>query len=334
MDSNNNSAINWNETEPSGYVFDTPNAIAGVPSSEFSNVKLTYTSPNGIFRIFTATRYGKRFLLKSLTDKYAEDPIYNFILSKEFEIGVCLEHPNIRRTIGFENIHGIGNVIILEYIDGETLDKALKSGRINSGNARSVICQLADAIGYLHNKHIFHRDIKPANILVTYSGTQVKLIDFSLSDSESYVVLKNPAGTKNYIAPEQLKPDARPSPQADIYAFGVVARDVATSVNDRELLQMSRTCCKVNPDDRPTSISEIDLPPQKSKRRENRFNLGSQRLTRILMYVISALAVATAIMTYQKFTDKGDGVRHADADSSNVQIVDMEKYNPNQRKTN
>lgn len=82
-----------------------------------------------------------------------------------------------------------------------------------------------------------HRDLKPSNILITDNGADVKIIDFGLSDADRYAILKQPAGTEGFSAPEQMGRgnDAgkegtdveSPSPtvsytdvRADIYSFG------------------------------------------------------------------------------------------------------------------
>ena len=68
---------------------------------------------------------------------------------------------------------------------------------------------------YMHAKQIVHRDINPLNIMITHRGGDVKLIDFGLSASETFCVLKLPAGTRGYMASEQLQPDAQSDPSAD-----------------------------------------------------------------------------------------------------------------------
>lgn len=86
---------------------------------------------------------------------------------------------------------------------------------------------------YMHAKQIVHRDIKPSNIMLTHRGGDVKLIDFGLSDSETFCVLKIPAGTRGYIAPEQLQPNAVSSPSTDIYSFGKVLEYMAEAVRSK-----------------------------------------------------------------------------------------------------
>lgn len=70
----------------------------------FSNLHQCYVSISGHTRIFSATKYGKRFMLKCLKNDFLYTPVYRQALAKEFEIGQQLEHPNICRTIDLERL--------------------------------------------------------------------------------------------------------------------------------------------------------------------------------------------------------------------------------------
>lgn len=172
----------------------------------FSNLHQCYVSISGHTRIFTATKYGKRFMLKCLKNDFLYTPIYRQALAKEFEIGQQLEHPNICRTIDLEKVDNLGTVVVMEYIDGYNLEQLIKKNALSAELARKIAGQLMDALEYMHNKQMIHRDLKPSNIMITHNGQNVKLIDFGLSDSDSFCVLKSPAGTSGYIAPEQMLP--------------------------------------------------------------------------------------------------------------------------------
>lgn len=260
-------------------------------SNEFTNIMPIYSSANGPIEIYTATRYGKRFILKGLKEQFRNDPIYTMNLAKEFEIGMQLDHPNIRRTLGLETVPGIGKVIVLEYVDGCMLDSLLDAEYMTSPTARSIATQIADALRYIHSKQIFHRDLKPSNILVSHQGNVVKIIDFNLSDSDDFIILKNPAGSRKYMAPEQLNPDARPTAVADIYSFGVVVGELATVSGDEDLAQLAEKCRKHNPRKRPQSIAMLRIPgPGPSVANTMSRFLSSKTLTRILIGVITALA--------------------------------------------
>lgn len=272
---------------------------AAFASDHFSSVELFYSSPGGIMELYTAIRYGKRFILKAIKAEHRNDPVCNVVLRKEFEIGITLDHPNIRRIFSIESLPQLGWVIVMEYIDGETLDSAISGGRVNPLNARTVASQLAGAVEYLHKRQIVHRDIKPTNIMVTYSGTMVKLIDFSLSDSESYVIIKNPAGTRKYLAPEQLKPDAKPSVKSDIYSLGLILGELSVPGSDRELNAVSRKCTASDPDKRPGSIADIRLPRQSDYREPSQlFSLDSPRLTSLLLVIAAVMAAVIFILMF------------------------------------
>ncbi len=70
----------------------------------------------GPYTYFTATKYGKRFMLKCLKNDFLYTPIYRQALAKEFEIGQQLEHPKICRTIDLEKVDNRGTVVVMEYI--------------------------------------------------------------------------------------------------------------------------------------------------------------------------------------------------------------------------
>ena len=77
-------------------------------------------------------------------------------------------------------------------------------------------------------QQVVHRDLKPRNVMVTSNGGYVKLIDFGLADTDSHAILKQPAGTLRYIAPEQARL-AQADVRNDIYSLGVMMQEM----NDR-----------------------------------------------------------------------------------------------------
>lgn len=153
------------------------------------------------------------------------------MLNKEVEVLMQLQHPGIEDCLGMEHLAdytdsegkliSVGPCIILEYIDGETLAEFLQSKSSIVNYQFSIVNELLDALAYMHTAGITHRDLKPSNIMLTHNGHHVKIIDFSLADTDSHAILKQPSGTRKYISPEQstaTTPDVR----NDIYSLGVI----------------------------------------------------------------------------------------------------------------
>ena len=219
---------------------------------------------------------------------------------KEFEIGLQLEHPYICRTFAMERFAGMGFTIVMEQVDGDTLQTLIDEKRLSSELAFRIVSQMMDALDYMHSKQIIHRDIKPANIMVTHMGKNVKIIDFGLSDSDLFGVLKMPAGTYRYLAPEQLLEGAVAEPGADIYSLGMVMEDMAVAAGSKKLRRMSRICTVKDASQRPDSIEAL----------RNRF-MRSQRDLRIISFLIALVAALVCIRAVSLF------IRSQDADKEN-----------------
>ena len=210
--------MNQQIEEASGYLADSFEGI----STSFTEVEHITVSPTHI--VARAKRYGRWWLLKALQPAVADESAYLQRLRKEFEILIQMQHPSVAGAVGLEYVEGLGLCIVMEYIDGTTLGEWLL-GRPSRRERLRVACELVDAVAYVHSKNIVHRDLKPENILITRNGEQVKLIDFGLADTDSHAILKQPAGTRGYLAPEQAE---RPVADVrnDIYSLGVLLKQL------------------------------------------------------------------------------------------------------------
>lgn len=224
---------------------------------KFSDIREVYSSASGYNRLFRCERHGKLHLLKALQTAYMGSSFHEQALRKEFNIGYQLEHPHICRTVGWEQITGLGNCILLEYIDGITLKDFMEQGKLTSELAYKLLTELCGALQYLHSKQIIHRDLKPSNILITHNGNNVKLIDFSLSDCDDYDVLKIPAGTRYYLAPEALQTNTALDLRADLYSLGVIIGEMTSIVKERKLTAISRKCTQRKPERRYNSANGV-----------------------------------------------------------------------------
>ncbi len=184
----------------------------------------------GYSLLVKANRSGKWVMLKGLKPEYRHIPVYVEALRKEYDILSSLQHPNIIAAEGFEEVGDFGECIVLEYVNGKNMREALKgdmpeeklsSHPLGIGAELQIVHELLDAIEYIHKKQIVHRDLKPSNIMISDDGRHVKLIDFGLSDSEVYTILKQPSGTETYMSPEQKTSSVSDS-RNDIYSLGCI----------------------------------------------------------------------------------------------------------------
>lgn len=198
----------------SGYIME---AFEGL-SRTFTDVETLRVSEVNI--VAKGKRYGRWWLLKGLRQEVAAEAGYRQRLRKELEILMLLQHPNIVSAVGIETVSGLGECIVMEFVDGMTLKEWLQ-GTTTRRQRRKVARELTEAVGYMHTKGVVHRDLKPENILITANGESVKLVDFGLADTDSHAILKQPAGTPHYMSPEQMQ-TAVADVRNDIYSLGIL----------------------------------------------------------------------------------------------------------------
>ncbi|WP_220432121.1 protein kinase domain-containing protein, partial [Segatella copri] len=112
------------------------------------------------------------------------------------------------------------------------------SGRKTEGE--DIFLQLLDAVHYIHAKQIVHRDLKPSNIMITHNGNHVKLIDFGLSDTDDFTILKQPAGTPGYISPEQIV-SQQADIRNDIFSIGCILEKILPSKPYTAIIKRCKT---------------------------------------------------------------------------------------------
>ena len=197
-------------------------------SAEFSEVEQQPSS--GYCQIYRAKRYGRWYLLKCLKPEHEGDEAYRQMLCKELEILMRLQHPAVMQAVGMETVMLPGRrqavCMVAEWIDGMTLAEFLEQ-KPAAGDLRRVAVELTEALAFIHHQQVVHRDLKPQNIMVTHNGHYVKIIDFGLADTDSHSILKQPAGTLRYMAPEQAQ-QTQADVRNDIYSLGVVFQDMNT----------------------------------------------------------------------------------------------------------
>jgi serine/threonine protein kinase len=186
---------------------------------------------------------GQTVAIKVLPPSKAKDAILFGRFQREARLALQLKHPNIVRTFQLGEQDGL-NYIVMEYLEGETLDEVLKErGKLSPQETQHVIHQALLGLQHLHEKGMVHRDIKPGNLMLVAGKNRssdklidkaVKLLDIGLGralfdeiipQSEGEFTLTNDGallGTPDYLAPEQARDAHTSDIRADIYSLGCI----------------------------------------------------------------------------------------------------------------
>ena len=191
------------------------------------------------------TRLQRDVALKALPDRYASDAQRLARFRREALALASLVHPHIATLFGIEE-SGTQTVLVMELVDGETLDDRIARYRDPSrgrglplDEVLRLAGELADAVEATHHAGVVHRDLKPANIKVRPDGS-LKVLDFGLASiftpdahadvNRQTMTVTSPqsmAGTPSYMSPEQAR--GEPADQrTDVWAFGCVLYEMLT----------------------------------------------------------------------------------------------------------
>ncbi|MBI4472895.1 MAG: serine/threonine-protein kinase [Acidobacteria bacterium] len=195
---------------------------------------------------------------------------------REARVLSSLNHPNICVLHDVGSQEGL-DFIVMEFVEGETLAKRLRRGRLRVDEALQIAIEIADALEKAHRGGVIHRDLKPGNVILSKTG--VKLLDFGISKlirpdlpplsddmsdaSTDFGALTSNwevLGTLQYMAPEQLRgqeTDAR----SDLFGFGAVLYEMLTG--DRAFSGKSQTsvvAAILDADPPPVSASQPAVP--------------------------------------------------------------------------
>lgn len=149
---------------------------------------------------------------------------------REIKVVAGLEHPNIA---SLRTALRVGNqlLMIMEFVEGHSLNEMLAVGRFDEARAINVTSQVLNALAHAHRLGVVHRDVKPSNILVG-SGDRVKLTDFGIASrtgDPKLTAAGTALGSLYYMSPEQMKAepiDAR----SDLYSVGATMYEMITGI--------------------------------------------------------------------------------------------------------
>lgn len=161
-------------------------------------------------------------------------------LLHEARAAAALDHPNICSIYDVAEAEG-QPFIVMQYVEGQTLDARLAAGSMDLAEILSVAAQVAEALVEAHERGIVHRDVKPQNIMLSARG-QVKVLDFGIAkfapkgDDEALTtsglrtVAGAVAGTIPYMSPEQIRNEVLDG-RSDVFSFGIVLHEIVTGTH-------------------------------------------------------------------------------------------------------
>jgi len=220
--------------------------------------------------------------LKILPPEKVVDPERKRRFVQEAKAASALNHPNIV-TIHDITQEGGTDFIVMEYVEGKTLDQRIGHRGLRLSDALRCAVQITDALAKAHSAGIVHRDLKPTNIMVNEDGV-VKILDFGLAklteqvqgdetastatvDGEGRPITEEGVivGTVAYMSPEQAegkKVDAR----SDIFSLGSVLYEMATGQKAFQgASKMSTLSAILHQEPKPVGTITPAIPPDLEK---------------------------------------------------------------------
>jgi serine/threonine-protein kinase len=213
----------------------------------FSHYKVvSKLGEGGMGEVYLAedTELERNVALKVLPPSMADDPERLERFQREAKAVAALNHPNIVTIYNIEEDGG-RRFLIMEHIDGDSLDRIVPPGGLPLTRVFDIAVPMANALAAAHERGIVHRDLKPANVMVTRDG-RVKVLDFGLAKLAVEAIMPSEdqatqaaeptagltgegtvMGTAPYMSPEQLQAHAVDH-RTDIFSLGIVMYEMVT----------------------------------------------------------------------------------------------------------
>lgn len=180
---------------------------------------------------------GSKAAIKLLREEPSQGAQARGLLA-EARAASAIRHHGIIDILGFGQQPGVGQYLVMEYLEGSPLSELLQAhAPLPLAEVVALLCEVLDALSAAHAVGVIHRDLKPSNIFVARqsNGTEsIKVLDFGLAKRSTTPQGTAPqthpdivVGTPQYMAPEQAL-GLEVGPQTDLYAVGVIAFELLT----------------------------------------------------------------------------------------------------------
>lgn len=225
---------------------------------------LSHLGGGGMGQVYRAhdTELNRPVAVKVLPPPLSRQPEYIARFRAEAQAQARLHSPYIITLYSMLELPA-GAVLVLEYVEGETLAQRLtREGQLPAAEAIDLFAQALTGLEHVHEMGVIHRDLKPSNIFLN-AGGPVKIMDFGVAKVLDYDAFERGAmvGTLLYISPEQINGRAVDR-RSDIYTLGVSLYEAVTGhlpFEHRSDYALMHAHVQENPP-APTSVQR-DLPP-------------------------------------------------------------------------
>lgn len=236
-------------------------------TKKWTEIELLPKWEEKFYDVYTAKKFGKWVMLKTLKPEYRDKEEYQKMLEKEFEVRYNLAHPNIVMINDFEEVPGLGMCIITDDVYGDSLRDLIDNGKVDEKTLEKITTSLIDAMAYIQKNHIVHHHIRPETIIFTENIGNLKLIDVGF---------------------DQLDHLSHKDTSRDIYNFGEILNEVLASIPSRhpQLQRVADRCMDTNPKRRYHDVDDLKLA------------LTDRSSNRLYIIIIVFLAIMTAILGY------------------------------------
>lgn len=219
------------------------------------------------YDVYTAKKFGKWVMLKTLKPELKDDPDMQAMLEKEFDVRYNLAHPHIIMINDLEDVPGIGRCIITDDVYGDSLAKLLREGKVTAEHLSKLRNQLVDALEYIQDNHLAHHPLRPENIIFTENIGNLKLIDVGFEQ-------------RTALTPHDTA--------EDIYNYGLVIRQVLdqTKLEDSQLRRVADRCLDPDPKHRYRTIHDL------------RMALAGRNSNNLYLWIIAFLSAMVVLLIW------------------------------------
>lgn len=210
------------------------------PNTKWTEIELLPEWDEEFYDVYTAKKFGKWLMLKTLKPQYRGIEKYEAMIEKEFDVRYNLAYPHIVMINDFEDVPGIGRCIITDDVYGDSLRKLIDEKRVTPKHIEQLRHHLVSAMDYIQSNHIVHHPIRPERIIFTENIGNLKLIDVGFDQ-------------KDHLEPTDAADD--------IYNYGMVLKEALDSVEDNypNLRKIAERCTDPNKSRRYRDVQDLHL---------------------------------------------------------------------------